>query len=69
MLATMPNVHVHANGTLTIEVLNKRLATSTTQLFDADGAAIVMHAGADDYKSDPAGACGAAHRACGVIER
>ena len=49
----MPNVHVDANGTLTIEVLNKKLALDDA-LFDADGAAIVMHAGADDYKSDPA---------------
>ena len=63
----MPNVHVDANGTLTIEGLNKKLALDDA-LFDADGAAIVMHAGADDYKSDPAGAAGP-RIACGVIER
>ena len=63
----MPNVHVDANGTLTIEVLNKRLALDDA-LFDADGAAIVMHTGADDYKSDPAGAAGP-RIACGAIER
>ena len=63
----MPNVHVDANGTLTIEVLNKELALDDG-LFDTDGAAIVMHAGADDYASDPAGAAGP-RIACGVIER
>ena len=63
----MPNVHVDANGTLTIEILNKKLALDDA-LFDADGAAIVMHAGADDYASDPAGAAGP-RIACGIIER
>ena len=62
-----PNVHVDANCTQTIEVLNKKLALDDA-LFDADGAAIVMHTGADDYKSDPAGAAGP-RIACGVIER
>jgi len=34
----------------------------------ADGAAIMIHAGPDDYKSDPAGAAGG-RIACGVIAR
>lgn len=39
-----------------------------TSLFDGDGSAIVVHAGADDYRSQPTG--GAGDRiACGVIER
>ena len=37
-------------------------------LFDDDGAAIVIHEGADDYKSDPAGAAGP-RIACGVIAK
>ena len=35
-------------------------------LLDADGAAIVVHATADDYMTDPAGNSGA-RIACGVI--
>jgi Cu-Zn family superoxide dismutase len=33
---------------------------------DADGAALVVHAQADDYRSDPAGNAGA-RIACGVL--
>jgi Cu-Zn family superoxide dismutase len=37
-------------------------------LFDSDGSSIVIHAKADDYRSQPAGDAGA-RIACGVIER
>ncbi len=37
-------------------------------LLDRDGAALVVHEGADDYKSDPAGNAGK-RLACGVIRR
>ena len=63
----MPNIHVPESGRLEIEVLNTLLKLDST-LFDADGAAIVLHAGPDDYKSDPAGDAGA-RIACGVIAR
>ncbi|MGK2286596.1 superoxide dismutase family protein [Pedomonas sp. V897] len=36
-------------------------------ILDADGAALVFHADADDYKSDPAGNAGG-RLVCGVIE-
>jgi Cu-Zn family superoxide dismutase len=35
-------------------------------LLDADGAALVIHAGPDDYQTDPAGNAGD-RIACGVI--
>ena len=36
-------------------------------MFDADGSSIVIHAGPDDYKSDPDGKAGE-RIACGVIQ-
>ena len=63
----MPNIHVPESGGLEIEVLNARLMLDAS-LFDADGAAVVIHAGPDDYKSDPAGAAGP-RIACGVIAK
>lgn len=38
------------------------------QLLDGDGAALVIHAKADDYRTDPSGSSGA-REACGVIRR
>jgi len=63
----MPNIHVGADGKFDIEVLNVKLALDA-RLFDADGAAIVLHAKGDDYKSQPSGAAGD-RIACGVIEK
>ncbi len=63
----MPNIHVPESGALEIEVLNA-LLTLDASLFDDDGAAIVIHEGPDDYKTDPAGAAGP-RIACGVIEK
>jgi Cu-Zn family superoxide dismutase len=60
----MPNLYVPADGKLEIEVLNPK--ATLTALLDADGSALVIHAGADDYKTDPAGNAGD-RIACGVI--
>ena len=63
----MPNIHVPADGKLTIEVLNTLVSVDGERaLLDDDGSALMIHAAPDDYKTDPAG--GAGHRiACGVI--
>jgi superoxide dismutase, Cu-Zn family len=63
----MPNIHVPESGELRIEVLNQMVHLSKG-LLDKDGSAIVIHQGADDYKTDPAGAAGP-RIACGVIEK
>ena len=63
----MPNIHVPASGALDIEILNAGLALDGA-LFDGDGAALVIHAGPDDYRTNPAGAAGP-RIACGVIGR
>jgi Cu-Zn family superoxide dismutase len=60
----MPNVEVSANGVLSQTVV---LAHATmAQLLDADGSSIMIHAGPDDYVSQPAGNSGA-KIACAVI--
>ena len=67
----LPNVEVAANGvlgtTVTLPGANLLGAAGTPgALLDADGAAIVIHAASDDYKTDPSGNSGA-RIACAVI--
>jgi len=69
----LPNVSVAANGVLT-ETVTLSGASLTAPagaagaLLDSDGAALVLHAGADDYATDPSGNSGA-RIACAVITR
>jgi len=60
----LPNVEVSANGALGTTVVLP--GASTTGLLDADGAALVIHAAADDNMTDPSGNSGA-RIACAVI--
>lgn len=65
----MPNLHVPESGQLKIEVLNTFVTLKSgapNSLLDGNGTSIMIHAGADDYRSDPAGDAGA-RIACGVI--
>ncbi len=63
----MPNIHVPASGSLSVEAfLPERLLVGQGGLMDDDGTALVIHEGADDYRSQPAGAAGK-RIACGVI--
>jgi superoxide dismutase, Cu-Zn family len=61
----MPNVEVAANGVLGTTVVLP--GASMASLLDADGAALVVHAGPDDYLTDPSGNSGA-RIACAVIQ-
>jgi Cu-Zn family superoxide dismutase len=60
----LPNVEVAANGVLNATVT--LAGASMASLLDADGAALVIHASPDDYKTDPSGNSGA-RIACAVI--
>lgn len=60
----MPNVFVSADGRLRAHAFVPGLALAA--LADADGSALMIHAGADDYRSQPSGAAGD-RIACGVI--
>jgi Cu-Zn family superoxide dismutase len=61
----LPNVEAAANGVLNATVT--LAGASMTSLLDADGAALVVHAAADDYKTDPSGNSGA-RIACAVLQ-
>lgn len=66
----MPNLHIPQSGDLTVEVLNAAVTLEKgkpNSLFDADGSALVIHAGTDDYKTDPTGDAGG-RIACGVVQ-
>jgi Cu-Zn family superoxide dismutase len=64
----LPNIHMPGEGQLSIELFVHQvvLTLGGQSLLDADGAALVVHAGEDDYSSEPAGAAGD-RIACGVI--
>ena len=63
----LPNLDVPANGKVKAEFIAHDV-TIEGGLLDADGAALVVHAKADDYKSQPAGEAGD-RVACGVIDK
>ncbi|MGV3511224.1 MAG: superoxide dismutase family protein [Novosphingobium sp.] len=68
-LGDLPNITVAADGTGSVRVpMTGSAAAVLTNLFDADGTAIVVHAGPDDYKTDPSGNSGG-RIACGVLSR
>jgi Cu-Zn family superoxide dismutase len=60
----LPNVEVAANGVLGATVVLPGAAMAS--LLDADGAALVIHAQSDDYKTDPSGNSGP-RIACAVL--
>jgi Cu-Zn family superoxide dismutase len=68
-LGDLPNLVIAeaATGTLTFDLPGSRSEVEAA-LFDADGAALVIHAAADDYRTDPTGNSGA-RIACGALIR
>jgi Cu-Zn family superoxide dismutase len=62
----LPNLQVPESGTVDVEIVVDGTMLNEGGLLDADGASVVVHAGADDYMTDPSGNSGA-RIACGVI--
>lgn len=66
-LGDLPNLAIAADGAGAATVmLPGTWADLAPAIFDADGTAIVIHAGEDDYKTDPSGNSGG-RIACGVF--
>lgn len=65
----LPNVTIPADGKLVIELLATDLTVSDgkDKMLDADGAALIVHEGIDDYTSQPSGNAGK-RIACGVVQ-
>ena len=66
----MPNLVVPASGEVKLEVVNTAITLEKgkpNSVLKPDGAAFVVHAVPDDYKTDPTGNAGG-RIACGIIE-
>jgi len=65
----LPNITVGSSGTGTVSAtLRGSREEALGHLFDGDGTAVVVHAGPDDYRTDPSGNSGG-RIACGVLTR
>jgi Cu-Zn family superoxide dismutase len=64
----LPNIHVGADGRAAFDFVTGAVTLRGGQapLLDRDGSAVLVHAGPDDYATDPAGDSGD-RIACGVI--
>lgn len=64
----LPNLVVGADGrgTVAYVIPAAQLAGGAAPMLDGDGAAVVVHAAADDYRTDPSGNSGA-RIACGIL--
>ena len=66
----LPNFDVDAQGRGrgTITAMGVTLGEGSNSLFHPGGTALMIHAAADDYKTDPTGNAGA-RLACGIIQK
>lgn len=63
----LPNMTVSADSSVSVQATTPGGSLNgENALLDADGAAVIVHAGTDDYRTDPAGDAGD-RIACGVV--
>ncbi len=67
-LGDLPNLIVAADGSgaITFDIAGATLRGGDNAVLDEDGAAVIVHADPDDYRTDPSGNSGA-RIACGVV--
>ena len=66
----LPNQFVQDDGVMRAQVLKPDISMTEGEdgyVFDEDGTAVIIHAGADDYESQPSGDAGGRF-ACAVLE-
>ena len=66
----LPNLEIEENGSLEVQFVTNEISLEKGKdisLLDDDGSSFIIHANADDYKTNPAGNSGD-RIACGVIE-
>lgn len=67
-LGDLPNLEIAANRTGSATEIVPGGRNALAAIFDADGTAVIIHANADDYRTDPTGNAGD-RIACGVFSR
>ncbi|WP_240782098.1 superoxide dismutase family protein [Qipengyuania sediminis] len=67
-LGDLPNLQVGSDGTARATEVVAGGEAALASIFDADGTAVIVHAQADDYRTDPSGNSGE-RVACGVLRR
>jgi Cu-Zn family superoxide dismutase len=66
-LGDLRNITVSADGSVEVQVTTEGgMIRGNQELLDGDGAAVVIHAGPDDYETQPSGGSGG-RIACGVV--
>ena len=64
----LPNLTANADGVASINYINKKISATEAGKYSVNRLAFIVHSGADDYVSQPAGASGD-RIACGIIEK